>query len=84
MMELLQARGRIGVPELAKRLEVGERTVAATPRCSERWECPSRPKSVATEATVCGRRLPPMMFTEEEALGLLWVCWPLEAWGSRV
>jgi predicted DNA-binding transcriptional regulator YafY len=27
MLELLQARERIGVPELARRLEVGERTV---------------------------------------------------------
>ncbi len=27
MLELLQARGRIGGPELACRLEVGERTV---------------------------------------------------------
>jgi predicted DNA-binding transcriptional regulator YafY len=27
MLELLHARGRIGVPELARRLEVGERTV---------------------------------------------------------
>ena len=27
MLELLQARGKIGVPELARRLEVGERTV---------------------------------------------------------
>jgi predicted DNA-binding transcriptional regulator YafY len=27
MLELLQTRGRIGGPELARRLEVGERTV---------------------------------------------------------
>ena len=27
MLELLQARGQIGGPELARRLEVGERTV---------------------------------------------------------
>ena len=27
MLELLQARGRMGGPELARRLEVGERTV---------------------------------------------------------
>jgi predicted DNA-binding transcriptional regulator YafY len=27
MLELLQARGRIGGPELARKLEVGQRTV---------------------------------------------------------
>jgi predicted DNA-binding transcriptional regulator YafY len=72
MMELLQARGRIGVPELARRLEVGERTV-------RRYAAMLREMGVPVEAEIGryggyrlrpGRRLPPMMFTEEEALGL--------------
>ena len=72
MMELLQARGRIGVPELARRLEVGERTV-------RRYASMLREMGVPVEAEVGrhggyrlrpGRKLPPMMFTEEEALGL--------------
>jgi predicted DNA-binding transcriptional regulator YafY len=72
MMELLQARGRIGVAELARRLEVGERTV-------RRYAAMLREMGVPVEAEIGryggyrlrpGRRLPPMMFTEEEALGL--------------
>lgn len=72
MMELLQARGTIGVPELARRLEVGPRTV-------RRYAAMLREMGVPVEAEMGrhggyrlrpGRRLPPMMFTEEEALGL--------------
>ncbi|MFX5813189.1 HTH domain-containing protein, partial [Acinetobacter baumannii] len=72
MMELLQARGSIGVPELARRLEVGPRTV-------RRYAAMLREMGVPVEAALGrhggyrlrpGRRLPPMMFTEEEALGL--------------
>ena len=72
MMELLQARGRIGVPELARRLEVGERTV-------RRYAAMLREMGVPVEAEIGryggyrlrpGRRLPPMMFTDEEALAL--------------
>lgn len=72
MMELLQARSRIGVPELARRLEVGPRTV-------RRYAAMLREMGVPVEADIGryggyylrpGRKLPPMMFTEEEALGL--------------
>lgn len=72
MMELLQARGRIGVPELARRLEVGPRTV-------RRYAAMLREMGVPVEADIGrhggyylrpGRKLPPMMFTEDEALGL--------------
>ena len=72
MMELLQARGRIGVLELARRLEVGERTV-------RRYAAMLREMGVPVEAEIGrhggyrlrpGRRLPPMLFTDEEALGL--------------
>ena len=72
MMELLQARGRIGVPELARRLEVGPRTV-------RRYAAMLREMGLPVEAELGrhggyrmrpGRKLPPMMFTEDEALGL--------------
>jgi predicted DNA-binding transcriptional regulator YafY len=72
MLELLQARGRIGGPELARRLEVGERTV-------RRYAVMLREMGIPVEAEVGrygayslrpGYRLPPMMFTDEEALAL--------------
>jgi predicted DNA-binding transcriptional regulator YafY len=72
MLELLQARARIGVPELARRLEVGERTV-------RRYAAMLREMGIPVEAELGrygayslspGYRLPPMMFTDEEALGL--------------
>ncbi len=72
MLELLQARGMIGGPELARRLEVGERTV-------RRYAAMLREMGVPVEgergrygaySLKPGYRLPPLMFTEEEALGL--------------
>jgi predicted DNA-binding transcriptional regulator YafY len=72
MLELLQARERIGVPELARRLEVGERTV-------RRYAAMLREMGIPVEAELgrygayslrSGYRLPPMMFTDEESLGL--------------
>jgi predicted DNA-binding transcriptional regulator YafY len=72
MLELLQARERIGVPELARRLEVGKRTV-------RRYAAMLREMGIPIEAELgrygayalrSGYRLPPMMFTDEEALGL--------------
>jgi predicted DNA-binding transcriptional regulator YafY len=72
MLELLQSRDRIGVPELARRLEVGERTV-------RRYASMLREMGIPVEAELgrygayslrSGHRLPPMMFTDEEALGL--------------
>jgi predicted DNA-binding transcriptional regulator YafY len=72
MLELLQARERIGVPELARRLEVGERTV-------RRYAAMLREIGIPVEAELgrygayylrSGYRLPPMIFTDEEALGL--------------
>ena len=72
MLELLQARGRMGGPELARRLEVGERTV-------RRYVVMLQEMGVPVEAER-GRygayalrpsfKLPPMMFTDEEALAL--------------
>jgi predicted DNA-binding transcriptional regulator YafY len=72
MLELLQARERIGVPELARKLEVGERTV-------RRYAAMLREMGIPVEAELgrygayylrSGYRLPPMIFTDEEALGL--------------
>jgi predicted DNA-binding transcriptional regulator YafY len=72
MLELLQTRERIGVPELARRLEVGERTV-------RRYASMLREMGIPVQAELgrygayslrSGHRLPPMMFTDEEALGL--------------
>jgi len=72
MLELLQAREKIGAPELARRLEVGERTV-------RRYATMLREMGILVEADLGrygayslrpGYRLPPMMFTDEEALGL--------------
>jgi predicted DNA-binding transcriptional regulator YafY len=72
MLELLQARERIGVPELARRLEVGERTV-------RRYAAMLREMGILVEAELgrygayslrSGYGLLPMMFTDEEALGL--------------
>jgi predicted DNA-binding transcriptional regulator YafY len=72
MLELLQTRERIGVPELARRLEVGERTV-------RRYAAMLREMGIPVEAELgrygayylrSGYRLPPMIFTDEEALGL--------------
>ena len=72
MLELLQSRERIGVPELARRLEVGERTV-------RRYASMLREMGIPVEAELgrygayslrSGHRLPPMVFTDEEALGL--------------
>jgi len=73
MLEILQSRGRMGGPELARRLEVGERTV-------RRYAAMLREMGVPVEAErgryggyvlQPGYRLPPMMFTDEEALGLV-------------
>jgi predicted DNA-binding transcriptional regulator YafY len=72
MLELLQARGRMAGPELARRLEVGERTV-------RRYVAMLREIGVPVEAERGrygayalrpGFKLPPMMFTDEEALAL--------------
>jgi predicted DNA-binding transcriptional regulator YafY len=72
MLELLQARGRMGGPELARRLEVGERTVRRYVAMLQEMGVP-----VETERGTYGAyslrpgfKLPPMMFTDEEALAL--------------
>src|SRR4051812_46273377 len=72
MLELLQARGRIGGPELARRLEVSERTVRRYAAMLQEMGVPVKGERGRYGAYFLrpGYRLPPMMFTDEEALGL--------------
>lgn len=72
LLELLQARGSLGGPELARRLEVDERTLRRYIRALEDLGVP-----VTAErgrhggySLVSGFRLPPMMFNNDEALAL--------------
>lgn len=72
MLELLQSRGSIGGPELARRLEVGERTIRRYAVMLQEMGVPVEGKRGRHGAYSLrpGFRLPPMMFTEDEALGL--------------
>src|SRR5216117_2231452 len=72
VLELLQSRGRIGGGELARRLEVDERTV-------RRYVTMLRDLGIPIEAERGrygayrlrpGFKLPPLMFTEDEAIAL--------------
>jgi len=73
VLELLQSRGRIGGGELARRLEVDERTV-------RRYVTMLRDLGIPVEAELGrygayrlrpGFKLPPLMFTDEEALAVV-------------
>ena len=72
MLELLQARGRVGGPELARRLEVGERTVRRYVAMLQEMGVPVEAERgrYGAYALRPGFKLPPMMFTDEEALAL--------------
>jgi predicted DNA-binding transcriptional regulator YafY len=72
MLELLQARGRIGGAEIARRLEVGERTVRRYAVMLQEMGVPVEGERGCHGGYSLrrGYRLPPMMFTDEEALGL--------------
>ena len=72
MLELLQARGRMGGPELARRLEVGERTVRRYVAMLQEMGVPVEAERGRYGAYSLrpGFKLPPMMFTDEEALAL--------------
>jgi predicted DNA-binding transcriptional regulator YafY len=72
MLELLQARGRMGGPELARRLEVGERTVRRYVAMLKEMGVPVEAERgrYGAYALRPGFKLPPMMFTDEEALAL--------------
>jgi predicted DNA-binding transcriptional regulator YafY len=73
VLELLQSRGRIGGRELARRLEVDERTV-------RRYVTMLRDLGIPVEAELGrygayrlrpGFKLPPLMFSDEEALAVV-------------
>jgi predicted DNA-binding transcriptional regulator YafY len=72
MLELLQARGSVGGPELARRLEVGERTVRRYVAMLKEMGVPVEAERGRYGAYSLrpGFKLPPMMFTDEEALAL--------------
>ena len=72
MLELLQARGRMAGPELARRLEVGERTVRRYVAMLQEMGVPVEAERGRYGAYSLrpGFKLPPMMFTDEEALAL--------------
>jgi predicted DNA-binding transcriptional regulator YafY len=72
MLELLQARGRMGGPELARRLEVGERTVRRYVAMLQEMGVPVEAERgrYGAYALRPGFKLPPIMFTDEEALAL--------------
>jgi predicted DNA-binding transcriptional regulator YafY len=73
VLELLQSRGRIGGAELARRLEVDQRTV-------RRYVTMLRDLGIPVEAELGrygayrlrpGYKLPPLMFSDEEALAVV-------------
>ena len=72
MLDLLQARGRMGGPELAKRLEVGERTVRRYVAMLQEMGVPVEAERGRYGAYTLrpGFKLPPIMFTDEEAIAL--------------
>ena len=72
MLELLQARGRMGGPELARRLEVDERTVRRYVAMLKEMGVPveSERGRYGSYSLWPGFKLPPMMFTDEEAVAL--------------
>jgi predicted DNA-binding transcriptional regulator YafY len=72
LLELLQARGHVTGPEAARRLEVDPRTVRRYVAALEELGIPVTAERGRDGGyrLVAGFKLPPMMFTEEEALAL--------------
>ena len=72
VLELLQARGRMSGAELAERLEVDRRTVRRYIAKLEELGIPITAEHGRDGAymLVAGFKLPPMMFTDDEALAL--------------
>lgn len=72
LLELLQARGRVSGPELARRLRVDGRTVRRYIAVLEELGVPISSERGCNGGylLVAGFKLPPMMFTDEEALAL--------------
>ncbi|MCB1037845.1 MAG: YafY family transcriptional regulator, partial [Acidobacteria bacterium] len=71
-LELLQAHGTLSGPELARRLGVHGRTVRRYLAALEELGIPvtAEPGRGGGYSLVAGFKLPPMMFTDEEALSL--------------
>src|SRR5499427_4182676 len=72
MLELLQAHARITGAELAERLELDPRTVRRYIAMLQEWGIPilARRGRYGAYRLMPGFKLPPLMFTEEEALAL--------------
>ncbi|MGH8212662.1 MAG: helix-turn-helix transcriptional regulator [Rhodanobacteraceae bacterium] len=72
VLELLQSRGRISGPELARRIEVDVRTLRRYIALLEELGIPITTERGRHGAymLVAGFKLPPMMFTDAEALAL--------------
>lgn len=72
VLELLQARGQVSGAELARRLEVDGRTVRRYVAALEEMGIPivAERGRAGGYALVAGFKLPPMMFSEDEALAL--------------
>jgi predicted DNA-binding transcriptional regulator YafY len=72
VLELLQTRGRMGGAELAQRLDVDRRTVRRYIAKLEELGIPITAEQGRDGAymLVAGFKLPPMMFTDDEALAL--------------
>src|SRR4051794_12802520 len=72
VLELLQTHGRIGGAELARRLEVHPRTVRRYIAMLEQMGIPITAERGRHGAylLMAGFKLPPMMFTDDEALAL--------------
>ena len=73
VLELLQSRSRLGGGELAERLDVDRRTVRRYISTLQELGVPveSEPGRYGGYRLRPGYKLPPMMFTEEEALALI-------------
>lgn len=72
VLELLQAHGRMSGPELARRLEIGERTVRKYIVTLQDLGVPVEAERGRYGAYRLrpGFKLPPLMFSEDEALGV--------------
>lgn len=72
LLELLQARGQVSGAEIAERLEVDVRTVRRYIAALEEMGIPvvAERGRAGGYALVAGFKLPPMMFSEDEALAL--------------
>lgn len=72
VLELLQAHGRISGPEMARRLDVDSRTLRRYIAILEEFGIPITAERgrYGGYALVAGFKLPPMMFTDDEALAL--------------